>query len=447
MAFAIDGLVSGLQTSEMVDALVNVHAIPQTLLKQKISAGESKVSALQSLNSSIASLATLAQKTASPKSLALFTATSSLDKVAATAGPTARAGSISLTVEATATRHLAVTAPATAWSGTELTIKVGTGTPTTVTAASTSLDDVVKAVNSSNTGVTASKVAAGTDPDTDETLYRLQFTAAETGAAHVFTVTSGGTDVFAEPGGAVVTQGQDASVLLYAGTAAQTQLKSATNTFTGVLDGVDITLAAGAAKDTVAEIVVEPDTKSRTNLAKDLVGSLNGIFSTINAKTAVTGSGDSTRAGILSGDSTVRAAKDLIYTEASRPVEGRSLSEIGISVTRHGTLEFDADKFAAALARDPDFAGRALAEMSTRVQSAAETVSDKYDGILTGKITGQEKLIDGWEVQVEKWDSRLATRRSQLERIYAQLEVTLGRMQSQGDWMTAQTTALNASKK
>ena len=91
------------------------------------------------------------------------------------------------------------------------------------------LDDVVKAVNSSAAGVTASKVAAGTDPDTGKALYRLQFTAAETGAANAFEVASGGTEMLPAAGAAIITQGSDASVLLYAGTPAQTRLTSASN--------------------------------------------------------------------------------------------------------------------------------------------------------------------------------------------------------------------------
>lgn len=445
MSFAIDGLASGLQTTEMIDALLKVQAIPQTLLKNKITAGESKLSALQSLNSSIAELASLAKKTTKADSLALFTATSSATGVTAVAGPTASAGSVSLQVEATAARHSAVTAAATAWSGTELTITGGDGTSTTVTAASTSMDDIVKAVNASGAGVTASKIAAGTDAGTGEPLYRLQFTADETGAANTFTVTSGGTDVFTAPGAAVVTQGRDASVLLYAGTAAETRLTSASNTFSNVLTGVDITVAADTAAGTVADITIAPDKEAVSGLAEALVQSLNGVFGTITAKTAVTGSGDSTKGGILTGDSTVRSAKDTIYKAASAPIDGRSPSEIGISVTRNGTLEFDAEKFAKVLAEDPEFVNRALTEISTRIQAAAEAVSDKYEGTLTNKITGEKKLITSWEDQVAGWDTRLAARRTQLERTYSALEVTLSKLQSQSTWLSSQVAALPSS--
>ena len=286
---------------------------------------------------------------------------------------------------------------------------------------------------------------AGTDAGTGQPLYRLQFTAAETGAANAFTVTSGGTDVLAAPGAAVVTLGRDASVLLYAGTAAETRLTSASNTFSNVLTGVDITVAADTAAGTVADIAIASDKEAVSGLAEALVKSLNGLFATISAKTAVTGSGDSVAGSILTGDGTIRAAKDTIYKAASAPIDGRSPSEIGISVTRYGTLEFDAEKFAKALAEDPEFVNRALTEISTRVEAAAKTVSDKYEGTLTTKITGQEKLINNWEDQVEDWDTRLSARRTQLERVYSQLEVTLSNMQAQSAWLSSQVAALPSS--
>ncbi|GAA3672971.1 hypothetical protein GCM10023081_09170 [Arthrobacter ginkgonis] len=442
MSFAIDGLASGLKSSEMIDAVMDVQSIPQTLLKNKITAGESQISVLRSLNSRIADLATLAKKTTAAGAFSLFTATSSATGIKATAGATATEGSVSLRVEATATRHSAVTAAKTAWSGTELTITDGSGTATSITAASTSMDDVVKAVNAAGAGVTASKVAAGTDAGTGEPLYRLQFTATESGAANSFTVTSGGADVFAEPGAAIVTQGSDAQVLLYAGTAAETRLTSTTNTFTGILQGVDITVAAGTAAGTVAEVAVARDTEAVSSKAKDLVDALNGVFNLISAKTAVSGSNNSLSANVLTGDSAVRRTNEALFKAAAEPINGRSPSEYGITVTRYGTLEFDADKFAAAFEADPAAVESVVNQISARVESVATATSDKYDGALTAKITGQEKLIGTWGDQVEAWDTRLAQRRAQLERIYASLEVTMSNMQAQSTWLSSQIAAL-----
>ena len=66
MSMAIDGLVSGLDTTSLINSLMQVDAVPQTLLKNKVTATQSMVTALQGLNSKVADLATLAGKTGRP---------------------------------------------------------------------------------------------------------------------------------------------------------------------------------------------------------------------------------------------------------------------------------------------------------------------------------------------------------------------------------------------
>jgi flagellar hook-associated protein 2 len=149
--------------------------------------------------------------------------------------------------------------------------------------------------------------------------------------------------------------------------------------------------------------------------------------------------------GVFSGDSTVRDVKQLILNAASSPVDGRSPSEIGISITKTGTLQFDADKFATAMKDDPEFVKRVLSEISSRVATAASSASDKYDGMITSKITGQESLVKSLGTQIDSWDLRLASRRSTLERTYAAMEVQLSNMNAQSAWLTAQVSALTSS--
>ena len=57
---SISGLVSGLDTTSIISQLMQLEAAPQTLLKNKQATESSTVSALQTLNTKIASLATAA---------------------------------------------------------------------------------------------------------------------------------------------------------------------------------------------------------------------------------------------------------------------------------------------------------------------------------------------------------------------------------------------------
>ncbi len=58
MALSLDGLASGLDTTTLIKSLMQIEAIPQTLLKNKVSATKTMVSALQALNTKVADLAT-----------------------------------------------------------------------------------------------------------------------------------------------------------------------------------------------------------------------------------------------------------------------------------------------------------------------------------------------------------------------------------------------------
>ena len=168
------------------------------------------------------------------------------------------------------------------------------------------------------------------------------------------------------------------------------------------------------------------------------------------SKSAVTSttntSGTSTTAGIFAGDSAVRSVNQNILSAASLPVgtPPRSPSEIGISITKTGTMEFDEKKFSAALAADPAGTAAKVQEIATRVAAAATTASDKYDGTLTKKITGQQSEVRDLADRISDWDTRLESRKATLQRTYSGLEVALSNMQAQQSWLTAQLGGLSS---
>ena len=454
---AVDGLISGLDTTSLINQLMTLEAGPQTLLKAKVTTTNTLVTALQGLNASVASLATLAAKSATADSLNIYAATSSSSTVTTSAASTATSGSLDIVVEQLAQSQVGVTAAMTAASTTDYTLVASDGTQTTITAASTDLDDVVTAINAADAGITATKIASGTNA-AGETQYRLQIAGTETGAESAFALHAGtaamvdagtSTNLLTDTGAAMIRTAQDASVTLWKGTGAEQVITSSSNTFADLLPGVAVTVSAVSA--TPVTVSVSRDDDAVNDIASGLVDSLNTLFALISTKSAVVSSTDSSGAaivsgGIFSGDSTVRDVKQLILNAASYPVDGRSPSEIGISITKTGTLEYDADKFAAAMAEDPEFVKSVLAEISSRVAEAAANSSNKDDGLLTSRITGQQSLVKDLGTQIDSWDLRLTSRRAGLERTYAALEVQLSNMNAQSAWLTAQVESLNASK-
>ncbi|AIV40077.1 flagellar filament capping protein FliD [Curtobacterium sp. MR_MD2014] len=451
-SLAIDGLVSGLKTSDLINSLMTIEQVPQTLLKNKLTDTNSFVSSLQTINSLVQTLATKAGDAAKATSLDVYAAKSSSTGVTVATDATASAGSVSFQVGSTAAAHVGVTAAMSTWASAAepLTLVGADGKKTTVTPASGSLDDAVSAINKAGAGVTATKVAAGTDTDGTK-LYRLQLTATKTGAAASFAlyrgtsddVTAGtATNVFTQPGAAVVTQGKDASVTLWAGTAAAQTVTSATNTFDDLLPGLDVTVTQ-TTTDPVTVTVAQDTTKAQA-VASGLVDALNAITSYYATNTAVTSTTSpttgttSTKAGVLTGDGTTRDAVQRLTTTMSTPVNGKSPSSIGIVIQKDGTFSFDAAVFQKALADDPQGTQAMLSGVATNVGAAATAASDKYTGSITTSITGQQSVAKDLTTQIDNWSDRLTARRATLQAQYSALETSLSKLQSQSAWLSSQ---------
>lgn len=441
MAFSIGGMISGLDTATMINQLMQLEARPQSLLKNKVASTQTLVSALQALNTRIADLGKVATETAKTKSLDIYAGTSSSDKVSVTTTDGASAGGIDLEVVQLAKAQVSVSALLSDWpeSANVLTIALKDGRKIDVDTAGKNLDQVVMAINESGAGISATKVSVGTDPANPQ--YRLQFASKATGAAQEFSVSLG-----AERFDTLeVSKAQDAEVLIWGGVQS---IKSASNTFTDLLPGVSVTLASDTPAGEKTSITVTRDDEAVTAKAKALVDGLTDLFAFISKNSSVnvstsTGS-TTTKGGIFTGDSSVRDIEQRMMTAAISPIDGRSPSEIGISITKDGSIEFDAEKFAKALKEDSAWAEKVVQTIAGRVETAAKEASDKYDGAITKRIQGQESLVKTLNEQVTDWDTRLASRRSTLERTWAQLEVTLNSLQSQGDWLSSQLATLPA---
>ncbi|GAA4266340.1 flagellar filament capping protein FliD [Frondihabitans peucedani] len=455
----IDGLVSGLDTTSLINSLMTAEAQPQTLLKSKVTDTQTTITALQGLNGQIASLATLATSAKSPTALQLFSTQSSATNASATATASASPGSFDITVGRVAQSKVGVSAAMTAWPSAgsstmpSVTIVDATGKSVDITPASSSIDAIVSAVNSSTAGVKALKVASGTDAQ-GVAQYRIQFSSTTSGAKGDFQVFSGtsadvtagtATNMLTASGAAVIKPAQDASVTLYAGTAAEQTITSSTNTFSDLLPGVNVTVSKASADPTT--ISIAQDTAGASSVASGLVSALNGVLALIATKSAVVNSTDSSgnkvvSGGPFTGDSTVRGVNDQLVSAASMPINGRSPSEIGISISKDGNFEFDADKFASALAADPAGTQAMLSGLAGRVSDAATTASDKYSGQLTGVINGQQSIVTDLNKQVDEWSLRLTDRRAALEKQYATLETQLSTLNSQSSSLSSALAGL-----
>lgn len=444
---AIDGLSSGLDTTALINSLIAVEGNQQVLLKQKQSTSSSLVTALQALNSRVASLAEAAKTATKDTSWGAVKGTSSAESVVVTAASGAVPSTLSFTVDRVATSQsslLAIPADLDPANPT-LTISLG-GKDTEVTALTTDPRDIAAAINSSAAGVKAAVINVGT---TDTPSYRLQLTGTETGAASSFTVSYAGAGGPTAASLSQVRAAGDAQITLFPGTDAAQSMTSATNAFNGLLGDVTITVSKVEAEAVTVDVV--RDNEALTSLAKNLVSNIEVVLSEISSRTkASTGTASdgspTLKPGLFGGDTTIRFLQQDILAQASAPVDGVSPADVGIVISRDGTFTFDQEKFAAALADDPAKVQKIVSGVAANVQAVADRASDKVDGSLTSRIKSTQETVSEMGDRISDWDDRLARRRETLVRIYSALEVSMSKMQSTSNWLSSQIAQLNATK-
>ncbi|HEU5109443.1 MAG TPA: flagellar filament capping protein FliD, partial [Micromonosporaceae bacterium] len=455
---SIDGLVSGLNTSALISQLMQVEAAPQTALKNKVTVGNKAVSAYQNVNTKMAAVVTAAKALGNADTWGSLAATSSSDAAVATTTTGGMSGSITFKVDRLAAAHTVMfgdtvssTTEDDVMSVDEFDVLLSDGSTATVSPANRSLQAVVNAINSTEDAAyraAAVQVAPGE--------YTLQLTAVATGADAVFA----DVPVDIELGTTTIaTQGTDARILV--GTTNPYAITSASNTFTDVLPGLTLNVnRAQGATDAPVTVKVSSDTDAITAKAQSLVDSVNAALSEITAQSRQ--KNGTVAAGPLAGDSALRKLSgDLLSAVSGGAGDLGSLSQVGITLTRGGTLAFDAAKFKEALAADPaktrsffdtytnvphakattgynpgwDDADGVARKLETIGLYATEGISLPNDpvgkarqGILAGLIQRRTEAVRGLTEQVEAWDVRLELRQTALQRQFSTLETSLSKL-------------------
>lgn len=510
---SVGGLISGLDTTTLINQLMQVEAISQTRLKERVSNEQTSLSSLQSLNSKLASLATQAGDLAKTSAWSPLTATSSSDKVTATVTDGTTASSLSFKVLDTAVAHqesfarTALSTRVTSAGSTTVQLGFSDGSTVDIETGDGTLGGLVKAINAAGAGVRASTVDFG-----DATV-RVRIESETTGAASTFTLkelNADGTTSALAVAPAPSRPGQDARIDIGGDI-----VTSATNTFSGVVSGLDITLAPSTPAGTAVDIAVTRDTESLTDSVTALVDAANAILTNISGLTAYKSS--TSDGGALAGDATLRSLHAELVSSVANGVDGKSLADVGIEVDRYGKITFDAEAFEAAYAADPTGTAARFAATSSwtgtgsvtlvgttwrtapgyhkveatttggtinganatvsgsiltgakgtsaeglaiivtgsasgtlkytqgfaaRLAAIAERASDSTVGTVTSAITGRTSTIDSLEDAIAGWDVRLELRRETLTRQYAALEVALGQLQNQSQWLAGQISGL-----
>jgi flagellar hook-associated protein 2 len=451
MGTTVDGLVSGMDTTAMIASMMQIEAAPQNLLKNKVSTQQTAVSSYQSVNTKLAALKSAADDLSQLSTWRSIKPTVSSANITATASGSVSTSTGSVTFDvvglAKAQSNTArVPSAGDITSADSIQISMGAGDPVTIDiSADKSAAGVALAINNAGISVKASLVQTSAGDSV------LTLNGGKSGASNAFTLT-GMDDV------AMRTVTQASSAQIQVGGADEDGgygLTSDTNTFTGLMAGVTMTVSKVESDVTLDSA---PDVSGIAAKFAALVAAANGTLTEIGNQTAY--DSGTNKGSPLTGDFTVRQMSQSILSAISGglsfsdspldpatgvPIPGGtqvnfgSLSKLGIQLDKTGQLSFDADKFTAAYNADPS----AIKKAGTAFGDQFEALATKQSAGIASTITSSGSQIDSLNLQITNWDVRLAAKQTALSTQYSNLETALGKLKDQSTWLSGQISSLS----
>ncbi|GAL25101.1 flagellar hook-associated protein FliD [Vibrio variabilis] len=340
--------------------------------------------------------------------------------LSATANASALTGSYQIFVEQVATAHQMKTdMPADLDATTEIpatgtldftingeTVTIDLATVSADAGGTATMADLVSAINNdpNNPGVNATLVRSN-----GQTHFMLSST--ETGVENTINVSATGTNAAwfedAFTNSTDISTPQDAVIWL--GGQGGLKLESSSNTFTGVIDGVDITVSkAQTAGEQPLTLNIGPDQEATKEQVNVFIDAYNTLMSTMDEYTGI--GGEDQARGVLASDPTLRSIESQLTSIVRGEYNGMRLSEVGIEIDRSGKMTLDATKFEEAQ-KNNSAALEAMFNGDGNLLDSIDTMVDPFLKSTTGLFKTRK---DSLQQNISRIDDKQAT----LERKY-----------------------------
>jgi flagellar hook-associated protein 2 len=447
----VSGLASGLNTSQIIAALLEAEKRPLISLSNQQTRIEGQRAQLQSIQSSLQQLSFAAQELGlAALSSSQAVTSSNPAQVGASASSGAAVGGHEVEVSQLANssqRTFTFKSPAAA-------DKVVIDGEEFVVAAGASLSSLVSAINAD---ANATVYAAATGP---ETLVLSTRTTGANGAGYI---------KVSDPGGTLVEQ----AALAKEGRNAEYKLdgvagSSATNTLTNAIPGVTLTLKALTTVTGPVTVSVEPpapETSKVVAQVQSFVSLYNATVTAVQhqlqtkppAKPVTTAElqagtlfGDPELMGVLNG---MRAS--IYETQAGLPSGTASLAEIGVttgapsgtaSVSQsavEGELKVNVTTLERAIQSEPTTVEKLLQKWSTSFQ---QTLSGEAlpGGGLEVRSTGDAEQASAIALRIAKMNEAIELHQQTLQQQFAAMEAAVSQSQSTSSWLASQLGSLSS---
>ena len=454
MAVSLDGLSTGLDSAALIKQLMAAEAGAQNSLRAKAQVATTAAAAYRSINTRFDALRVAAEALSKPAAFTATKATVTGTGATAVATTGAAPGQLSFSVTQLATTRSIISGTTTT-APTDIVAGNVTATRGGVTydfGSDKSLADLAATINADAVaGLQAAVVKTGVDT------YKLMVSAKNSGSAGDFTL-----DGLGVASGEVAAQ--DAVISL-----AGVPITSSSNTFADLVPGVSVTVTEATDVGKPPTVVtITTDTDAVVAGVKGVIDAANAALAEIDKQSATSATGS----GPLRGDSALRQLRDRIISVVSTSMDpdgagvGASTAayDLGLQLTRAGQFSFDEAKFKIAYTADPTAVRAALTGLppatdpvtkideygstdptvgfAQRLLGTATLATRAGVGLLTVAAQGKDTTVKDFESRIEDWDRRLAVRESAYQRQFANLEVMIGKMNRQSEWLAGQLASL-----
>jgi flagellar hook-associated protein 2 len=460
---AFTGIGSGLQVSEIVDAIVGAERAPfESRLNRREAAITTDISAVGALKGGLQNVADAIENLASADKYQQRNITGTDNFVTLSSTKSAEVGSYSVQVDQLASPHKLVSA------GIDSSEAVGEGTLTFASgsnsfdisvSSSATLGDIRDSVNDSldNDSITATII-------TDDNGQHLVFTSQETGLANAIKVTTNdvsdgnNTD---NAGLSRLAYDADSASPTFATnlseTSAATDAKitidgslvvtNSSNEFVDAIDGITIT--AKKVHDVDDDISKASVSENNANIKAGVEGFVKSYNELVDLSKQL-GASSENGVGPLAGDSLLRGVmgklrQELSSSFASSGGDNLTLNQLGIRADRFGKLELDSDDLDAQIALNVEgvqnfFVG---SDDVPGFAASLKTLTDFYTesgGLIEGRIdskNNQLTKIDDERIdftrRIDSLETRLFAQYNAMDLIVSNLNATSSYLEQQLD--------------
>jgi flagellar hook-associated protein 2 len=440
------GLATGLDTSAIINKLVEVERARIPVLETQKSNFNRQISILSDIISKLGTLKTDSLARDELKEVSAYKATAEDTTVfTATVSGSAQPAQYGIKVTGLAQndRYKSKTFTSNAATGTG-TLNITVGSDAAVGVAYTSgetLDDIAARINASGARVSAVVLKDGTG----NFFLNIYGRSSGTNNAITFSVSGGGSnsDFSYDSAPNKIQAAADATMVIDG-----VNITRNDNVISDAIDGVTLTLLT--VNNSSKKLTVDRDlTTEKANL-KQLVTDYNAVASALTSQLSFVKGGTAKGRDTLFADSTLRSLQEQMAKKMAQTYDTISPRDIGFNLSSTGQLTFDEAMYDKVVTADHKKVEK-LMTGSTGLAKALQTMVDDFtkpgssgtsDGYLLVRKSGIAKRVADLDASILAIDQRATRLGDRLRQTFARLEATISTLKSQGDQMLAALSRL-----